>query len=324
MTRTPGRWATRAVLVAAAALVVPALWAPPAAAQLDPQPPVEVALVQFPDRLTPGRPVDFTLSVEYDCSRVHPQDGSQVRTNLIDGPEWLVAFSLAPGAVVQADTLTCLQNNARAIETFNWTVVALSSAPAFAEGDATFNASVAFVDATEDAEATRSVQAGFFSSLRVGVDDREARTRPGGTGTYDVTVTNDGNGDVVVSFQVEAPSAVTATTPSPVTVPTAAGGGAPGANERTLPLEASAGLPEGVQTRVYDITLSFQGALADDPSVGGDSGSLALTLRVTRPPEPESTPGPGGALVAVAVVAAALVAAVRRGRHDRRNGPRRR
>lgn len=310
----------RPALVAALALVgVAALLlvlAAPAQAQ-DDQPPVELRVVQLPDQLSPLEPAtNFTLSVEYDCSRVHPTDGSTL-TMGVAAPEWIVLTGTEE-ATLDPDAQACLENDLRAIRTFPWSVVAAREAPAFTPADVTFNATISFADGEESDRATETVQAAFFSELGFQVPQAEQRARPDTPVGFNVTLVNDGNGPVRVSFTLDPGDGASAPAPDEVVVPSLATGA--DTNTAAARIEASGQLPEGVRFRVYDIGVTVRGVYADDPSVAADEATMTLRLRVERSVVDDATPGPGGLLAAAALAGAALLLLRRRDR-GRTEGP---
>lgn len=312
----PGAAAALALVAGAALLLVLLALAPPAQAQGQ-QPPVELRIVNMPDEVSPLQPAEnFTLSVEYDCSRVKT-DGSTLTLEVTGSPEW--ALLSGPEEVeLSPDAQACLENDLRAIRTFRWFIAASRNAPARTPAHVTFEATVDFVDGEGTDRDSTPVQAAFFSELSFRVPEARQQAPPDRTVGFNVTLVNDGNGPVRVSFLVDPGDGASALAPDDVVVPSVATGA--DTNTAAAVIEASGTLPEGVRLRVYDIDVTVRGVYADDPSVAADEASVTLTLRVERPAEEEATPGPGGLLAAAALAGAALLL-LRRRERGRTEGP---
>lgn len=182
-------------------------------------------------------------------------------------------------------------------------VTAGDQAPAFRPTPLRIQATATGVGGrNESATATLNVTADYFSILDAVARDATKTARPGAEVEFPITLANLGNGRTRVTFVVEnASDDLVIETPDALTLGSKQQGEAANSAEtRVVARTKEGGM---LVNRVGTFTLLLKGEHADAPPRAGDEARLTFVV-TTR----SDAPGPGLALVALAVVAAAYAA----------------
>lgn len=263
-----------AVVLAATVL---AAAAPARAQPLFDDPPLELAVRSWPDGpvVPGGPPVPVELAVDVDCRRV-PPDGTEVRLSVEgDAPAWL-DVSLDRRIPVEHDA-NCAATGRRETVVARGSIRVGTAAPAFEPARVEVQAHAGLVE-QDGSDAVREVVVpGFLPGLAVDVHRDEVHIGPTDTARFPVTLTNQGNGPLLVTFAVEADRELRVPVPSQVQVPSPVTHGRNEA-ERTVTLQAAVDPDSGPGRHLVEVQVrSFYSRNA---AFEGPSTSFALRVEV--------------------------------------------
>lgn len=253
-------------------------------------PAVETRLEGWESPLDPGESDEFTLLIEYDCSRVDPANGTSASIEIVD-PDW--ANVTGPRAVMlHPEGDACLENDTRETKAVPYNVSLKWSAPALNDWTVPFNVTVMFADGEKSDVTVATLTATFVAKMDVQVNRRVAEIRPGETATYNLTVVNDSNDWVVIEARVaDADDRLNVSTPATEQVASARfRTDYPVAWRGGVKLRATP--PSDAVNPTYDATIEVTASYRaepgrPDPSVGSTSAHIPLTVTVLRNPRSE-------------------------------------
>lgn len=277
------------------------LLAPHAAAQAGPME-MRVAVEPFPAAVAPLKGIQETkVVVDAPCA-VPGTDPTRARLDLwlTDAPAWSTVV-LSP-TTFELDPMAC--QGGRLVREATLSATASDQAPAFKP--AAFKVHAAWVGATPNltAEDDVEVSASYFSVLDVQLAQAIQTVKPGGRATFPVKVTNLGNAETTVVFELEsAPEGLSPQVPPPVVLQSKQAGGS--AITAEVPLEIDAPAGGGFVNQAGSVTYRVRAHHAADESLAGDATTLSLLVTVKGFDAPSPGPLP---VLALAAVAALVVA----------------
>lgn len=277
------------------------LLAPLAAAQMDATT-LRVTAEPFPGLVRPLQGLQETkVLVDAPCA-VPGSDPTRARIDLwtTQAPAWTTA--LVSPSTFALDPTTCQGGRLR----YEASLVTTASAQAPAFKPDSLKVHAAWVGATPNltAEDDVEIEASYFSVLDVQVVQAIQTVKPGGAATFPVKVTNLGNGETKVYFDLEsADPGLMAMTPAPVVLQSRQAGGTAITAEVPLVIEAPAG--GGFVNKVGTASYRLRSHYALDEGLAGDSTTIALLVTVKGLDAPSPGPLP---VLALAAVAALMVA----------------
>ena len=274
---------------------------PPASITVRVQPPTDPI-----QPLLAAVPIPFEVEVTCDASLM--VDGMDVRYSITRLPPWATA-TLSP-ATDHAGSDLC--QSGRVLFHGTALVGTSDAAPAFAP-DAMEITATAFTSthASNPGRASFPVTAGYFSIVEAQPMTSSVAVGPNEMAVVPVKLTNLGNGNTKVVFDVVTDASDLAVElPAPVILQSRQSGGTVTAADLAIPVHRS----DHVNAQTETFTLRWRASYALDGRITGDSGSLTFSVTpgdgkdpASLPPGLRTVPTPTFLLVAAAVLAVALV-----------------
>lgn len=285
---------------------------------------INLTIVQAPQApVEPGTFAQVRFGVTYNCAKVHPEQGATIQFAVVDKPDWVESFGVPAVPVSGMDTQGCVENGTkRSIPPppVVWAVTVSGETAAGTRGTITYNASIDHVDGRHEDEEPIDVEVAFVGTLDAGISQQGTPIRNNTAIRHDVDVTNLGNAPLRVTFDpVAVDDGLELELPGAVEVDWRGG---PGSHTWSGSVVAVPDRPAPGQTVTYTARIEASSVRADDPGTEGDTRTMSLSVRVSRPPaeDGDSTPGPGPVAVAAAGALAALWVRRRKDGGDRRRG----
>lgn len=289
---------------------------------------LEVIVTPVQEALPPdGTPVETPLIVRYSVQQPGPLLGP-TRVDISAGSDspWLLAGTSPTTIYFAPPSEPCACATYTMAAEASLIVAATPDAPAFTPSTIRITASAAPNGLLQgsSAETLTVAQADFFALTTAQPRDSVVALRPGSQGPLTVSVTNHGNGQVLVTFETEtAPDGVRAAAPAPIVLEAAQAGGTKTREDVTWYFEAGQAFEPGFASLIvrtqyrFDSTLKGEDVRLRVAVVDGTRAHDLETASHDDAPEPMETntiPGPStAALPAGAALAAVALALARRG-----------
>lgn len=290
----------RIVVWAALSLLLTVVFlATPTAAQV-PEPEAELDVTAHGEPIVPLTELataSFTLTVTCETGTLWTSEDpvAFTLTATVD-VDWAIVAAVPANDTMEIDPADCAAGDEDKIEG-DVQIALTAEAPA---GD-TFTVTLTAESEEEIGDETEWEEtAGLYMSIAAAMDEPEDELAPGDTTTLELTVDNNGNTGITVSFALgDEPELLNVTLPDTDTI--SAGESA------TFEVEVLALSPNGVVDEEETLQIEVEAVAAEDSDVT-DQMTVSSTFEV-RGGETEDSPGPG---VALMLGALGLVLLVRR------------
>lgn len=267
-----------AILLAGAALTL----VPGAEAQGKPKPQVTVTLGTPSGQIKPlqsGVTIQGTVKAIVEQTVQSSITGVQVTYTVTNQPSWATVTFSPSTDILTFPPPSGASGTAEASRQFTITVYASGDAPAFTPAPLEITAvtsSTTSVD-TASGKGLASIEADYFSLLDVALGERIRIERPQVAANFPLTITNLGNANTRVSFElVEATNGLQVPPPSSQVLQSKQAGGTQ--NSATIPITVQTPYKNGYMNQPGTVTMKILSSYALDPKKKGPDEQVSILL----------------------------------------------